>query len=376
MQTPQPSPDQIEVVIYRAQCCAGFGAAWAAWKVLSNSARYWSARPNTRAPLEWSHGKTVALLDFCYGAEEMKRLVGVAKHVVVIDHHQSTERLLDDPAMAGRVTRFFDAEVSGAVLAWTYFHPGARVPRFLEYIEDRDLWSWKLPDSREFSESLAIEPLEFHAYNRFYAGDDLEAEQKIISETIERGRVILEYIKFNTSRLAHRALIVNWCGYWVKILNSATWMSELGHVLCVSPPTEHGQPTDPPIDFALVWNYDHRRESINCSLRTDSSGLDLSLIAQHYGGGGHPSAAGFAFPGSIKKLLKTSFLPSYTIHRGGGMGRSLHQHPRVQRSHSGGGAAGGSGSGGSGGSSSSSSPHSHHSGYSGSAGVSHPAPFP
>lgn len=332
----QIPPDQIEVVIYRAQCSSGFGSAWAGWKILGNSSRYWSARQGARAPLEWSHGKVVALLDFCYPVDELKRLVGVAKHVIVIDHRQSTERLLDDPAFSGRVTRFYDNEVSGAVLAWLYFHPDTRVPRFLEYIEDRDQWNWKLPDSREFSESLAIEPLEFHAYNRFYTGDDLEAEQKIIQETIERGRVILDYVKFNINRLAHRATIVNWCGYWVKIVNSSSWMSELGHVLCTAPPAEHGPSSDPPIDFALVWNYDHRRESINCSLRSDATGLDLSIIAQHYGGGGHPAAAGFAFPGSIKKLLKTSFLPAYSAQgRGAGRGRSHSQRHGHGGSHGG-----------------------------------------
>ena len=224
-------------------------------------------------------------------------------------------------------------------MTWSFFHPSARVPRFLEYIEDKDFHHWKLPESREFSEGMAIEPLEFLAYNRFYIGDDEEAEQKVIQDTIDKGRVIMEYIKFNISRLTTRAFTANWCGYWVKILNSATWMSEIGHLLSTS-----SSEKEPPIDFALVWNYDHRKESINCSLRTDPPGLDLSLIAQHYGGGGHAAAAGFAFQGSIKKLLKTSFLPGYApmgsgsrSSHGGYHHRSGHQQQQQHggRSHRG-----------------------------------------
>ena len=38
----------------------------------------------------------------------------------------------------------FDMNHSGARLAWDYFHPGKEPPKFINYIEDCDLWAWKL----------------------------------------------------------------------------------------------------------------------------------------------------------------------------------------------------------------------------------------
>jgi hypothetical protein len=45
----------------------------------------------------------------------------------------------------------------------------------------------------------------------------------------------------------------------VLVLNSATWISELGNKLATR--------TD--CDFAMVWNYDHTDDSIRVSLRLD-----------------------------------------------------------------------------------------------------------
>ena len=52
----------------------------------------------------------------------------------------------------------FDMGRSGAVLAWDYFFGGPSTgrprPWIVEYVQDRDLWAWKLPRSKEVSAYL------------------------------------------------------------------------------------------------------------------------------------------------------------------------------------------------------------------------------
>jgi len=44
---------------------------------------------------------------------------------------------------------------SGAVLAWQYFMPNEPVPDLLRYVEDQDLWNWKLPHSDAVNAAIA-----------------------------------------------------------------------------------------------------------------------------------------------------------------------------------------------------------------------------
>src|SRR6185369_15825359 len=46
----------------------------------------------------------------------------------------------------------FDIARSGAVLAWKYFNE--EIPPMAHIIEDRDLWLWKLPHSKEINAAL------------------------------------------------------------------------------------------------------------------------------------------------------------------------------------------------------------------------------
>ena len=49
---------------------------------------------------------------------------------------------------------------SGAVLAWEWAHTQP-VPWLLQYVQDKDLWHWQLPHSREISAALASYAFDF-----------------------------------------------------------------------------------------------------------------------------------------------------------------------------------------------------------------------
>jgi hypothetical protein len=136
------------IVFYHGECPDGFSAAWAAWKKLGDAAQY-VALTHRSKPFDGLTGKEIYFLDFSYEAPVLEKLVANNISVTVIDHHAS---MVDDIKHASKFV--YDNDHSGAVLAWNYFHPETKPPVFLKYIEDRDLWSWKLDKSPELTASI------------------------------------------------------------------------------------------------------------------------------------------------------------------------------------------------------------------------------
>ncbi|MFQ3615868.1 MAG: hypothetical protein SNJ57_09305 [Cyanobacteriota bacterium] len=57
--------------------------------------------------------------------------------------------------LSGKLVINLDLDRSGAAIAWEHFH-NDDVPDLIRYVEDRDLWRWKLPDSEAVSEALGV----------------------------------------------------------------------------------------------------------------------------------------------------------------------------------------------------------------------------
>lgn len=114
----------------------------------------------------------------------------VCSRVIVLDHHETAfERLCGDDAssLGENVVKVIDMERSGATIAFDYFkeklvnpddvggggvvnnhHPSVleefeRVRKLFQYIEDGDLWRWRLQKSKAFSSGLKDLNIEFDA---------------------------------------------------------------------------------------------------------------------------------------------------------------------------------------------------------------------
>ena len=108
-------PHSIDLVIYHANCTDGFGAAYAAWKLLGDRATYYAAKYGEAPPDV--KDKCVVVLDFSYDNATTKRLIADAKSFLVIDHHKSAMIELHDVTCT-----HFDMNHSGAMLSWKFFH--------------------------------------------------------------------------------------------------------------------------------------------------------------------------------------------------------------------------------------------------------------
>ena len=130
-------PSSVNVVIYHADCTDCFGAAYSAWKQLGNRAEYYACKHGTPPPDV--KDKNVVILDFSFNNETTKKMIEEANSLLVIDHHKSAMVELHDIT-----NTHFDMTKSGAMLSWEFFHPGKEPPKFIRYIQDRDLWTWEL----------------------------------------------------------------------------------------------------------------------------------------------------------------------------------------------------------------------------------------
>ena len=260
-------PTSVDFVIYHKSCTDGFGAAYSAWKLLGSKAEYHPASHGELPPdIE---GKTVAILDFSYKNDVTKELISKAKDLIIIDHHKSAMVELHDISNC-----HFDMTKSGARLAWDFFHPGKEAPKFIDYIQDRDLWKWELPYSKEFSAAFDMIPFEFEEFEKF-------EDDSVFDDAVKRGSYILAYSKTVVKKVCEKAVERNFEGKNVLIVNASHWMSEIGARL------------SPDCDFAMIWYFDHEDRQIKVSLRSFHDSVDVSEIAKRFGGGGHKKAAGF-----------------------------------------------------------------------------------
>ena len=149
-------------LIFHAGCPDGFGAAWAVWRAWRDEGRYIPRGHDDGLDASKHEGELVVFVDIAPPNEALRGLAELAAKVVVLDHHVSArDRIAADLGvenmLAGRDHHIhFDLEHSGAVLAWNYFHPDEPAPSLLRYVEDQDLWNWKLPRSQEVNAAIAF----------------------------------------------------------------------------------------------------------------------------------------------------------------------------------------------------------------------------
>lgn len=151
------------LVLYHASCADGFGAAWAAWKYFGDNADYKPVSYGGEVPDVQGY-KRVYLVDFSYPLNvinKMREGAPYSDYVIIIDHHKSAQEMLKDYPFAE-----FDMAHSGACLTWLYFHRAVEVPQLIKTIEDRDLWLFKLPNTRELSAWIWSYPYDFELWSR------------------------------------------------------------------------------------------------------------------------------------------------------------------------------------------------------------------
>lgn len=285
------------LVIYHANCPDGFTAAWVAHLHFGGRAELVPAFYGT-APPDVAD-REVLIVDFSYPRATLFEMAGEAESLRVFDHHKTAAEDLADVPFA-----VFDMERSGAGITWDELQPDVRGfyhvspvtgrPWIVDYVEDRDLWRFKLADSRDVSDAIMAEPMNVGAWSTL--------ARRPLNSVIRDGRVIRKKIDGYVDAMKRGAWFTRFVdGDGVPrvfpVINAPQVMiSDLLHALCIESERAGHDP------MALGW-FQRGDGVFQFSLRSVGE-IDVSHIAKSFGGGGHRNAAGFqsdTFP-AFKRL--------------------------------------------------------------------------
>lgn len=310
------------LILYHANCCDGFCAAWIACKALGPDCDFVPVQYGQEPPDVT--GRDVYILDFSYKLGVTLRMAESAARLVVLDHHKTAEAELSGLKTMNPLV-VFDMNKSGGRLVWEYFFKGIKTPSpwLVDYTEDRDLWRWKLPYSREINAAIRSYPLSFELWdswdeNRSVSGDRVPV---LLSRFITEGEAIIRCEQQIIDDHLRHAREIEMDGHRILAVNATVLFSEIAGELaqakchrCEGDGKAHG--ADRPFEWhgdgtypgpCPVCNGSGKRPFGACyfnrqdgkrqwSLRSRDGGVDVSEIAKRRGGGGHRNAAGFEEP--------------------------------------------------------------------------------
>ncbi|XP_004515253.1 uncharacterized protein [Cicer arietinum] len=254
------------------------------------------------------------LLDFVGPPGFVQEISTKVPRVIVLDHHKTAlESLSSDTSLGENVIKVIDMERSGATIAFDYFkeklvnpdvgvvvnQPSVlgefeRARQLFKYIEDVDLWRWRLQNSKAFSSGLKDLNIEFDARINPSLFDQLLSLD--LDSVISQGMV----------SLSHKQKLIDDClskSYEIALGNGAygrclavnadaalsELRSELGHQLATK-----SQKLKLRGIGAVVYNVPELEndQKLKISLRSLDN-EDTTPISQEFGGGGHRNASSF-----------------------------------------------------------------------------------
>ena len=285
---PEPAPYTYRpLCIYHGNCADGFGAAWVVRKYFAGDVDFHPGVYGQQPPDV--AGRHVIIVDFSYKRPVLEEMAKHAKSITVLDHHKTAQEDLAGypeavpwmiPAQDTQV--LFDMNRSGAGLTWDFFFPNEPRPKLIDHIEDRDLWRFRLPMTREIQANVFSFPYDFEVWDRLVADTESITGRTVMAAQGEAlDRKMLKDIA-EILGVATRDMVIG--GVKVPVVNLPyTMASEAAGKLAEDAP------------FAAA--YFDAKDGRKFSLRSrGEGGADVSAIAKLYGGGGHRNAAGFTMP--------------------------------------------------------------------------------
>jgi uncharacterized protein len=256
-------------IIYHGNCYDGWGAAYIAKQKFSNAILLPGVYGNPMP--EVPDGATVYMVDISYPRPQMEALAGRC-NLRVLDHHKTAQAALE-----GFPNTVFDMNRSGAMLSWNEFFPGRAAPKLIQYVQDQDLWTWKLPDSQPICTYIRSFPRTMEDWRYVYS--ELESN---FDSCVYQGNAIMRSEEQRVSEMCEQVQWRKLAGYTVPVVNASVQFSAVPNELC----ERH-----PEAPFAAYY-FDRGDGIRQWGLRSVGA-FDVSEIAKQFCGGGHKNAAGF-----------------------------------------------------------------------------------
>jgi nanoRNase/pAp phosphatase (c-di-AMP/oligoRNAs hydrolase) len=278
--------------LYHRDCTDGKTAAFVMSLLLSKSdleTEYIGV--NYEEPLPDVTDCHVYIVDFSYRPEILKEASYAAKSLTMLDHHltaaQQWEGYFTSNDIPGiqcphHITVREDRSGAGLALDYvlskdpTIYHK--RLSTIVAAVQDRDLWLFKISDTKVIFEVLNGLEGDFNTQLHWLV---YKCSAKMFKDLIIKATISLELRERLAMDYSQHATLVNYDGYTVPIINiPPNFASRVGEIL-----SEHHP-------FAILYNIKGNR--VNCSMRSKvRTGIDVSALAKKRNGGGHIHASGF-----------------------------------------------------------------------------------
>lgn len=281
------------LIIYHKNCTDGACAAWAAQYHAERAglvANLVPADPMRTPDLPEGTFDIAFIVDVCIPLDDLRAIDARTRlGCWVLDHHKTNRE-----DVAGWERAVWDMERSGAGLAWdeTQRLLGLELearPGFVDYVEDRDLWRFKMPGSREVNAAICSQPREPETFERLAGVSAAAGGWAVHLPTLRaEGEGVLSVHEDLARRAADSALVVDAPSVGpVSLVTCPVLQSDVaGHLVEL-----HARP-------AIIW-YSREEEGLpvaQVSFRSADSLPDVSGLARSWGGGGHRNASGAMVP--------------------------------------------------------------------------------
>ena len=242
---------------------------------------------------------TVYCVDFAFNKELTLELCKLAKLVYVLDHHKTAHESLHDLKTHYNFNFIYDVNKSGASIVRDYckqhldlysdikLNQKEILNKVVNMVEDRDLWLFRLPMTREFSEYVFayIEP------NNISKMTDIlfKSKDANIVKLCQLGATIMEYKNNLIAKKLDAYVPTYFTVDSTKLLiineTQPDLVSQLGNELC--------KKYDIPVCLYNISGSNGSTElSVSLSFRSMDNLEPVDSIARLFNGGGHRNAAG------------------------------------------------------------------------------------
>lgn len=313
------SNNNYDICFYHKYCSDGLASAWCVKKNnINNDCNYLAMSPNFKlkeSELNNYYKKKIICVDIMPNINTIEELLKICESLTILDHHKTNESIISKftemNTNTNKLNLIFDMNRAGCQITYDYMFNNTTSKRkwFIDYIGDRDLWSWKLDMSKEIN-------LAMYEMGHLYSFDSINKLDKldsniIIPELIEYGNQVIKFNKkfikqeIKKAKLAKLIFPVSENNSLetsvIVSLNNvpSQFRSDYGNDVLNYYKINNIKYNDEDIKISANYQYDLKSNEWWISLRSlEEYDVDVAKISEKFNGGGHKCAAGFTIYGS------------------------------------------------------------------------------
>jgi hypothetical protein len=307
--------NNIDVIIYHDENNDGMIGCAIAYHYLKENdkkdIRLIASKPGKFYPKENElKGKNIMIIDINLTKDVLKNILKFSNSLIVIDDHPET---LKDKSVFNGINH------AACAYTWKFFYPKKEVPKVVQFIDNSDakLFLKHLPQgySKFFSDGIGYR----YCHNKSPEtmvkkrnGELYNELWDLLIETVPNFWFVVGFYYDQVldnlkEQIAINAVPMDFQGYKVGVLNYLS--PALTHPVARQIITNFKKKSIP-IDFALLWGYEHINNSYRIQILDDhrQTSIDMSKIARQLGeigghqkgGGGHQHIGNFYWPKNDK----------------------------------------------------------------------------